>query len=80
MYLQIMEKHGTWLILKKDLNKKLIKLGLGHFGILLFQKHLIHLPKIICKATDASFNTQPEPNKLSWNLRGLNNNTWHTTS
>ena len=33
--------------------------------------------KIICKATDSSYNTQPERSDLAWNVRGLNNNSWH---
>ena len=33
--------------------------------------------QIICKATDSSYNTQPEKSVLSWNIRGLNNNSWH---
>ena len=33
--------------------------------------------KIICKATDNSYNTQPEKLEYSWNLRGINNNSWH---
>ena len=33
--------------------------------------------EIICKATDSSYNTQPENNNFSWNVRGLNNNSWH---
>lgn len=33
--------------------------------------------EIICKATDASYNTQPESVLGIWNLRGINNNAWH---
>jgi sulfite oxidase len=33
--------------------------------------------EIICKATDSSYNTQPENSEFSWNIRGLNNNSWH---
>ena len=33
--------------------------------------------QIICKATDASYNVQPETVKGIWNLRGINNNAWH---
>lgn len=33
--------------------------------------------EIICKATDASYNTQPEKSEYAWNIRGLNNNSWH---
>ena len=30
-----------------------------------------------CKATDASYNVQPEKLEQAWNIRGLNNNSWH---
>ena len=33
--------------------------------------------KIICKATDNSFNSQPEKKEQVWNMRGINNNSWH---
>jgi len=33
---------------------------------------------ITCKATDASYNAQPENAAPIWNLRGLNNNSWHS--
>lgn len=33
---------------------------------------------IVCKATDITYNTQPENSKHIWNLRGLFNNSWHT--
>lgn len=32
---------------------------------------------LICKATDRSYNTQPETPLGIWNIRGLNNNSWH---
>lgn len=32
--------------------------------------------RIVCKAVDASYNTQPESLSATWNLRGLVNNTW----
>ena len=32
---------------------------------------------IICKATDASYNVQPDSIEGIWNLRGINNNAWH---
>ena len=32
---------------------------------------------VYCKATDASYNIQPEKSDYIWNLRGLNNNSWH---
>lgn len=32
---------------------------------------------IICKATDASYNVQPDSVEGIWNLRGINNNAWH---
>jgi sulfite oxidase len=34
--------------------------------------------KIICKATDSSYNTQPEKKEQVWNVRGINNNSWHS--
>jgi sulfite oxidase len=33
--------------------------------------------EIICKATDAQYNSQPESPEPIWNVRGLNNNSWH---
>eukprot|EP00887_Chlorella_sp_A99_P003634 scaffold7.g3634.t1 len=33
--------------------------------------------EIICKATDESYNTQPENPGPIWNLRGVNCNSWH---
>ncbi len=33
--------------------------------------------EIICKATDASYNVQPDSLEGIWNLRGINNNAWH---
>jgi len=33
---------------------------------------------LTCKATDESFNTQPESPASIWNLRGILNNSWHT--
>jgi sulfite oxidase len=33
--------------------------------------------QIICKATDASYNVQPDTVAGIWNLRGINNNAWH---
>jgi len=32
--------------------------------------------ELCCKASDASYNTQPERPESIWNLRGLNNNSW----
>ena len=32
--------------------------------------------EIICKATDASYNVQPDSVQGVWNLRGINNNAW----
>ncbi len=32
---------------------------------------------LVCKAVDASHNTQPESPATVWNLRGLANNCWH---
>ena len=31
----------------------------------------------MCKATDAAYNNQPETAEPIWNIRGLNNNSWH---
>lgn len=36
--------------------------------------------KIYCKATDSSYNVQPEKLEYAWNIRGLNNNSWHSYS
>jgi len=33
--------------------------------------------EVVCKATDAAYNCQPEFVESIWNLRGLNNNAWH---
>ena len=33
--------------------------------------------RLMCKATDASYNVQPESLKHVWNLRGINNNACH---
>ncbi|GBF97565.1 hypothetical protein Rsub_10166 [Raphidocelis subcapitata] len=33
--------------------------------------------EILCKATDESYNTQPESAAAIWNVRGLANNSWH---
>lgn len=33
--------------------------------------------KIVCKATDNSYNSQPEKKEHVWNIRGINNNSWH---
>lgn len=32
---------------------------------------------VICKATDAAYNVQPDSVQGIWNLRGINNNAWH---
>lgn len=32
---------------------------------------------LVCKATDASHNVQPDSVAGIWNLRGLGNNAWH---
>jgi len=32
---------------------------------------------LMCKATDAAYNNQPERAEPIWNIRGLNNNSWH---
>eukprot|EP00418_Pyrodinium_bahamense_P062864 CAMPEP_0179095684 /NCGR_PEP_ID=MMETSP0796-20121207/43945_1 /TAXON_ID=73915 /ORGANISM="Pyrodinium bahamense, Strain pbaha01" /LENGTH=646 /DNA_ID=CAMNT_0020793379 /DNA_START=99 /DNA_END=2039 /DNA_ORIENTATION=+ len=32
---------------------------------------------VLCRATDSSYNTQPERAEPIWNLRGLNCNCWH---
>jgi len=36
-----------------------------------------HQVCLICKATDASYNTQPDSVAGVWNLRGVVNNAWH---
>lgn len=33
--------------------------------------------ELVCKATDESYNTQPESARDVWNVRGLVNNAWH---
>jgi sulfite oxidase len=33
--------------------------------------------QLVCRATDESFNTQPESARAIWNLRGIMNNSWH---
>jgi len=33
--------------------------------------------ELVCKATDASYNVQPDTVKGIWNLRGINNNAWY---
>ena len=33
--------------------------------------------ELVCKATDESYNTQPESPAPIWNLRGVNCNSWH---
>ena len=35
------------------------------------------IQSIICKATDISYNTQPQESRSIWNLRGILNNSWH---
>jgi len=35
---------------------------------------------LLCRATDSSYNTQPERPEPIWNLRGLNCNCWHQVS
>jgi sulfite oxidase len=35
------------------------------------------LLQVVVKATDAAYNCQPERPEPIWNLRGLNNNSWH---
>lgn len=32
---------------------------------------------LVCKATDTSYNVQPDTVNGIWNLRGINNNAWH---
>lgn len=34
--------------------------------------------KILCKAVDSSYNTQPQSYDYIWNVRGINNNAWHS--
>lgn len=33
--------------------------------------------EIVCKAVDNSYNQQPENSEYCWNIRGINNNSWH---
>jgi sulfite oxidase len=33
--------------------------------------------ELVCKAVDASYNTQPDSVAAIWNLRGVVNNAWH---
>ena len=33
--------------------------------------------ELLCKATDRSYNTQPETASGLWNVRGLLHNAWH---
>ena len=33
--------------------------------------------ELCCRATDASYNVQPERPEVVWNKRGLNNTSWH---
>jgi sulfite oxidase len=46
-----------------------------------FWEAKIDIPKdkvtVCCKAIDSSYNTQPEKQETTWNIRGLNNNSWH---
>ena len=36
-----------------------------------------YINNICCKAIDNAYNTQPEKPEQIWNMRGLNNNSWH---
>ena len=36
--------------------------------------------ELVCKAVDASYNTQPDSVAAIWNLRGVVNNAWHRVS
>jgi len=36
-----------------------------------------YVNNICCKAIDNAYNTQPEKPEQIWNMRGLNNNSWH---
>lgn len=36
--------------------------------------------QLVCKATDASYNSQPDGVPGIWNLRGVLNNAWHRVS
>ena len=33
--------------------------------------------KLVCKAVDASYNSQPERPEPIWNIRGVLSNSWH---
>jgi sulfite oxidase len=63
---QNLNKSWAWTFWKLELNSSNLNLN------------LTDKIKIICKATDSSYNTQPEKSEFSWNIRGLNNNSWHT--
>jgi len=36
-----------------------------------------NIDTLCCKATDSSYNVQPKDAEHIWNIRGLNNNSWH---
>ncbi|XP_064618699.1 sulfite oxidase-like [Lineus longissimus] len=55
-------RHWSWTLWEADL-----KIPKNHQGKV----------EIICKATDSSYNTQPDSVAGIWNVRGLLNNAWH---
>uniref|UniRef100_A0A0R3RK36 sulfite oxidase n=1 Tax=Elaeophora elaphi TaxID=1147741 RepID=A0A0R3RK36_9BILA len=56
---------------------------LDHMWSWTFFKSTIKIPDgvkkldLVCKATDRSYNTQPDTSRGIWNIRGLLNNAWH---
>nr|CDQ06452.1 Bm8055 [Brugia malayi] len=56
---------------------------IDHMWSWTFFKSTIKIPDdvkqldLVCKATDRSYNTQPDTARGIWNIRGLLNNAWH---
>ncbi|KAL3990175.1 Oxidoreductase molybdopterin binding domain family protein [Acanthocheilonema viteae] len=56
---------------------------IDHMWSWTFFKSTIKIPDgvkkldLVCKATDRSYNTQPDTSRGIWNIRGLLNNAWH---
>ncbi|KAM3727971.1 Sulfite oxidase [Dirofilaria immitis] len=56
---------------------------IDHMWSWTFFKSTIKIPDdmqkldLVCKATDRSYNTQPDTSRGIWNIRGLINNAWH---
>lgn len=59
---------------------------LEHMWSWTFFKASVQIPEgvskmdLVCKATDRSYNTQPDTARGIWNVRGLINNCWHHVS